>query len=382
MLEERDTAGERLPESVFRRLADEDMVPPGALAVAQDDALALSVTASVESGVAVVEYESTVLPVAEPLCVIEIMGESVEAAVFDSSRADEETVRVASWVCRAVRDSDCGGDCDTVTLDDAESVAREDNVDVPLPLDDAETDAVSKSKSEAEETGESDGNSVSVGSGVVLGSLTVDDDEGDREAAAVPVVDALGALTDGVEVTVDVALSDIRDDADGLLEEVTVAVCVASGENEGVIVAVLDSVASVDRVGSGVGVGGAVAALEKDETEDCVCCEVALSESESTDEPEDVGDVWPESDATADVDRLAGSEMVAIELTLTDAERLAAPVNEVIPVEVPETETNEVDVAVAQDVNDAVLHEDTEIDDRCDADSLLFPESEARGVLE
>jgi hypothetical protein len=54
-LEERDTAGERLGDNVPLELTVDVMVLSGALIDARDDALALTVSASVDSGVTVVE---------------------------------------------------------------------------------------------------------------------------------------------------------------------------------------------------------------------------------------------------------------------------------------------------------------------------------------
>ena len=97
-LEERDTAGERLGDNVPLELTVDVMVLSGALIDARDDALALTVSASVDNGVTVVEKESIGLPGAHPVCVLVIRGDSDASAVFDSKRADDETVMVATWV--------------------------------------------------------------------------------------------------------------------------------------------------------------------------------------------------------------------------------------------------------------------------------------------
>jgi hypothetical protein len=95
-----------------------------------------------------------------------------------------------------------------------------------------------------------------------------------------------------------------------------------------------------------------------------------------------VRDARVETDTPADEDRLAGCDMDADDVAESAALWLAAPVDVEVSVAILETEAKEVVDAVAQVETDDVPQGDTEEDDRCDAESLLLTETEARGDLE
>jgi hypothetical protein len=107
-------------------------------------------------------------------------------------------------------------------------------------------------------------------SGDPLGTITVGEDDDERDTMGVPEEDALAALTVGVIVVVNVALSEVEDDADALLVVVASMVRVTSGVNEGVIDPVFENVASAENDDNGVAVPGAVTDVDMDDNAECV----------------------------------------------------------------------------------------------------------------